>query len=672
MDAVTRHFLDGLEVTEPMAWADFTEELDRDSDKRFISVKYRGTLTFTNEGYGYLDGVFRQSGHCGIVSYHATQMCGGEERIVARGSIIVADIKFNLTRCEAECSIADDGIGARVVNNMEIPVSPNAEQSKNGASIGMVPQRMIELFDPSAAVGTYLSGSRLGWDWYDALRHAVRYITDDTVQLVSDWYALLPASERYWISNGYSVRSAAIAIVRTSWTFKDLFEEIGKKHNLWIGVERAADGSPILRIEPEAYWYGSAQWGAHPDIQDLIRTTDAGLLYAKVDVGCDKAIKETETDLSLPYIPLRGFVKESFHLEGVCNTDATLDLVSQWVIDSNVIEDSAVNLNKDHDDDLFIIQYDTGTMRAVKGDYLQPGGNPYLYNPSLLNDAVIARYNLPSAVGAFFDPIDASFRAQRTAAVSNPYLPFDPGGAAIVAAEQAQFNDDFTAPNFDTSNAWGNGTAQGLPVSQANSRYTAAGQGYYEFEVFARYRIVQQVVTRSGPLAYAYPVQLELLLERYDSGNNLISTQAAQTPSVTTPWIQNSITHIFGTSMNAGDYVRIVSRFLIQSQVWTAGIEDVNLAGLNYPGVTIQRLPNWWIRTNFVAGGGYVAAGGGGRIIRYEFERHASAGSWVSLTAAPSQMIAIGTSAASIRTHVLNAKRNVKTGATQWAVIEQP
>lgn len=670
MDAQTRHYLNGVEVPEPMAWADFTEELDRDIDSRFISLKYRGTLTFTNEGYALLDSVFRDTGHCGIVSYLAIQQCGGQERIVARGSIIVADIKFNLTKCEAECSIADDGIGARVMNNMEIPVSPNADVSKNGKSIGAVSQLDIELYDPQAALGTYLTGARLGWDWLDAIRHAVRYITDDTVTLVSDWYAALPDDERYWISNGYSVRSASIAVVRTSWTFKDLFEEIGKKYNLWIGVERSATGEPVLRIEPEGYWYSATPWGSHPDIQDLIRTADSDLLYAKVDVGCDKAIKETETDFSLPYIPLRGFVQEAFHLEGVCNTQATLDLVSQWIIDSNVIEDAAVNLNKDYDDDLFIVQYDRTTNRAVKGDYLQPGSDPYLYNPALLNDAVIARHNLPSAVGAFFDPVNASFRAQRTTAVANPYLTYDPGTSAVVETEQAQFNDDFTAPNFDTANAWGNGTAQGTPVSAANSRYTAPAQGYYEFEVFARFRVIQQLVSRNGPLAFAYPVQLQLVLERYDSGNNLISSQTVDTPSALNQWEEQSITHVFGTSMNAGDYVRIVDQFLIQSQTWVNGISDFNLGFGS--GVTFQRLPNWYIKTNFVASGGYVAAGGGGRIIRYEFDRHVSSSDWVSLTADPRRMILIGTGEPSIRTHIINASRNVMTGATTWAVIEEP
>ena len=59
---------------------------------------------------------------------------------MAKGAVIIADVKFNLTRCEAECSIADDGIGSRIINNMEIPVSPNATVTKNSVEITAVPR----------------------------------------------------------------------------------------------------------------------------------------------------------------------------------------------------------------------------------------------------------------------------------------------------------------------------------------------------------------------------------------------------------------------------------------------------------------------------------------------------------------------------------------------------
>lgn len=671
MDGVCRHFLNGTEVTEPMGFADFTEELARDNERRFIGIKYEGELTFTNDGYSLLDAVFRDTGHCGIVSYEARQVCGGTDRIVAKGSVIVADIKFNLTRCEAECTIADDGIGARIANNLTIPVSPNAAVSKNAKAIGMVTQVNLEIFDPQAAIGTYLAGTRKGWDWLDAMKHAVRYITDDNVTLVSDWYDALPDDERYFITNGYSVRNASITVVRTSWEFGDLFTELAKKHDLWIGVVRDTDGDPVLRLEPEPYWYSALQWGGHPDIQDLVRTADPARLYAKVDVGCTKAIKETETTLSLPYIPLQGFVEESFHLEGSCNTDRTLDLVNKWLIDSNAIEDAAVNGNDDYDDDLFIIQYDRSTAKAVKGDYLQPGSGPYLYNQTLLNAAVIERFNLPSAVGAFYDPTDASFRAsgQFTDGV---LLNAAPSITSTFFDTHTAFPNDYTSPNFDTSNAWGNGTPPGTPVSQANSRYTAAAAGYYEFECYGGFRVIQQIVSRIGPLALAHRMAMEFVLQRYNSGNTLISEQYAVSNYIEQLAASTDLLTVFGTSLNPGDYVILRNRFIVLTPAWMEGIQDVNFGPGYLPGITWRRIPEWYIKTNFVAAGGYVSAGGGGRVITYEYDRHTSPSEWVSLTGDPKKMIVIGTGQPEINTHAISARRNVMTGKTEWKVIQEP
>lgn len=671
MDGVTRHLLGGVEVTEPLGWGDFTEELVRDYDRRFIAVKYEGQLTFTHDGYELLNNAFLESGHCGIVTYEARQMCGTVERTVAKGSVIVADIKFNLTRCEAECSIADDGIGARVINNMEIPISPNAAETKNGVEITAVPEVDILLFDPQAASNVYLAGTRKGWDWYEAMKHAVQYITDKEASLVSDFYENLSVDDRYWITNGYSVRSPSITVVRTSYTFKSLFEELAKKYDLWIGVTRDSSGNPVLRCEPNSYWYASDTWDGQPDIQDLIRTCEPALLYAKLDVGCSKAIKETETTLSLPYIPLRGFVNEAFHLSGVCNTDKTLDLVNEWIIDSNVIEDVAVNANKDYDSDLFLIQYQSDLLQAKKGDYLNPGNGPYLYNEALQNFAVIDRYDLPSAVGAFYDPVDASFRASGQF-TNGVYLNAAPASTATFFDTHTAFPNDYTPPNFDTSNAWGNGTPQGTPVSQANSRYTAPADGYYEFECFGRFRVNQQIVTRNGPLAFAHRIAMEFVFKRYDSGNNLISEQYAVSPYIQGIFEETSLLHVFGSSLNATDYIILHNRFIVLSPAWLTGIEDVNLGAFS-PGITWQRMPEWYIRTTFVAGGGYVESGVNGAVVRYEYDRHCDASSWVSLTADPRQRIMIsGGPQPDIPTHIISAKRNVSTGATEWAVIQEP
>ena len=115
------------------------------------------------------------------------------------------------------------------------------------------------------------------------------------------------------------------------------------------------------------------------------------------------------------------------------------------------------------------------------------------------------------------------------------------------------------------------------------------------------------------------------------------------------------------------------NRFIVLSPSWLEGVQDVNFGPGYSQGITWRRMPEWYIKTNFVAAGGYVEAGGGGPVVRYEFDRHIDAASWVSLTADPKQRVMIsGGPTPDIPTHVVTAKRNVSTGKTEWAVLQVP
>lgn len=668
------HLLDGNAVDEPMGVQDFSDELSRDLKNRIIGVKYKVSLTFTGSGFKYLDDKYQAGGFCGTVSYEARQWCNGSEFTVIRGEINLAECKFNETKCEVEADIADDGIGARIINNKEIPVSPEAEATKNDEALTPISPVDLRVFDPSAGSGTWIVTGRRAFDWFEAITNTVLYITDNTVSVVSDWYVALPVEERYAILTGFELRTATGATAAPLvYTFKELFDEIGKKYNLWIAVERDTSGNPVLRIEPEGYFYGSTGTIQHTDIQDLIRSTDLDRLYAKVTIGSDTFIKEQGGTFSLPFLILRGFTKEEFSFSGTCNTDESLDLVNKWIIDSNVIEDVVVNGNDEYDDDIFLIQYNSATGQATKGDYLTPGANPYLYNEQLQNSLVIARYDLPSSVGAFFSATAAAFRAERT---SPDPIEFYPLPAGLSALSIVRFDDDYTPPNNDGTNAWGNGTVQGNPVSQANSRYTAAAQGYFEFDVSVLWRITQNVplVLGSGITQRAYKtIRPDVQVEHYTAGNVLIGTPQGL-PASAYQYIPGaySISGTIGVSMDVGEYIQV--RYQFEHTAPTIQTPFAGPIPPSFPeGVTVRLLNGSVIQTSFVTGGGYVAGGGQARIIKYEYERDIDVAQWVSLTADPKQQIAIGGGPqALLTTHLLNAERNIVTGATTWQVIKRP
>lgn len=669
-DGVFIHLIDGNAVEEPRGVPDFSDEIARDVKERIIGTRYKASLTFTGSGYAYLQSVYESGGYCGTVEYEARVWCGGVQYVAIKGEINLAECKFNETKCEVEADIADDGVGARVVNNKDIPVSPTAEATKNDVALTPVPPIDLYVFDPAAAAGTWIATERRAWDWFAALQHAVLYISDNETSIVSDWYTALPVDERYAILEGFELRTASGSNPRVTYTFKELFDEIGKKHNLWIAVERDVSGVPYLRIEPESYFYGSTGTIQHTDIQDLVRTTDLDRLYAKVSVGSDTFIKELSGGLSLPFLVLRGFTKEEFHFSGTCNTDESLDLVSKWVIDTNVIEDAVVNGNDEYDDDLFIVQYNSATGNATKGDYLTPGTNPYLYNEQLQNSLVLGRYDLPSSVGAFFNSTAASFQAERTSADPVEFYPL-PAGLSSLAI--VRYDNDYTAPNNDATNAWGNGTVQGNPVSQANSRYTATAQAYFEFDVSVVWRITQNVPLVVGIQRAYKSIRIVVQVEHYNAANVLIGTPQGL-PASTYEYVPGNYvaSGTIGLSMDVGDYAQV--RYQFQH---TAPAIQTPFAGPLPPsfteGVTVRTMNGSIIRTSFVTGGGFVSGSGVARIIKYEYERDTTPSEWNILAGDPKQQIAIGGGPQVMHnTHLLNAERNIVTGATSWAVIKRP
>jgi hypothetical protein len=356
MDGTITHYINGTQVEEPLGWSDFEEELDRDIKERLISVKYSSDLTFTGQGYEMLKEMYEQNGFCQIINYQALQDCAGTTNICARGVIILADAEWNLTRCEVAVPVVDDALGARVINNKAIPISPTAELTKNGLALSPVSTFAIRLHDPQTS--SLLPDSRDAWDWWDAMNHAIAYITDNEVTLVSDWIGSLSDTEQYCLMDGYMLRTFTASPRRVVWSWEELFMDMAGRYNLWLSAERDSSGNPVLRIEPESYFLSTGGGVQQLDIQDLKRTVDADRLYAGVEIGSEEFIQQVlATPLSMPYIPLLTHGEERYNFSGVCNTSEQLGLKFKFVSDSNVIEDVILNNNEDYEEKVFIIQY---------------------------------------------------------------------------------------------------------------------------------------------------------------------------------------------------------------------------------------------------------------------------------------------------------------------------
>ena len=701
------HYLNGIQVDEPFGWRDFRQVYERDEDRRFIGLKYEGEVTFAGSGYDVLRQL-KADNYCGLVAYRVFQNCDGDWQEAFYANIILTEIDWNVTRCTAAVTCADSSYGSYIVNNDQIKFRPTTPKSKTGVEIGASVYDGVYVFDPNAVIGDYINennpsnqpGPPVMWDWLEAMTHAVRFVSDgNIVGCVSDWYDTLPDDyvdnygQKMAITTGYLLRNVnTIDAFSTfnkerapEYNLQDLWLNVAKKYDLWSAIELYYDGTYRLRIEPRNYFFGDNALN-HPWIQDLIQTNDPAQFFGRINVGTSETIRGVKTDASMPYLLLFGFTTENYSVPIQCNTANALDLLGDFVTDSNVFETTIIGNDDQYDEDVFLCQHWTafgGAKFATKGDFINPGVAPYQYNPDLTNEKILNRYSLLGAA-QFIDQNTDGFRADEPAfgpiqsVLVNPGNTFDPPSPI-----QHRFRYDYVTPNspnaFDTSDNYGNGTTQGTPVTLPNSRYTAPLAGYYKFQCQIPFRALRnELITGTGA---PRRIRLRVLCERYDATNILLETPLDyETPAAQQITTGGSVANppIWEVYMNATDYVVIKYQFIIINAAWYSfnaswelelqtGAQALgpngNVVGAYYP---------WW-RTTYIEGfGGNVIAPEPDAVrgTLFKYQRPVNLQDWLQLVGNPALGINVSPDdRPSILAHVKKATRTVNSGAVEWELI---
>ncbi len=673
---MVRFFLNSQVFNNPADWEGFSTQFKRDYDKRIISVQYTDRITFSGAAHTYIQGVQQADGYCAEIDLRIEEQCGnGPWNVMARGKVIMADCEWNETKCTVQCSVVDNGIGARVANNKKVPVSPLSDLSKNNVSITPVPPIDLTMFNTA---GADISGTRRVFDWFLCMEQALAYITDGSVTITSDWYANLPDDEKYAVAVVPELRTAGFNVPRIAWTFDDLFTELSKKHNLWLFATEDSAGSAKLILEPEPYFLGTSVSNTVLNIEDLIRKTDIERLYATVDVGSEDGIVELLVDNPLPFVVLLGFSKETFHFKGVCNTDASLDLVNKWIIDTNVIYQIVEQGNEDFDKNFAIVQYTASTSRATMGTYLFIGATPYLYNEQLLNSNVLPRFPLPSSVGVNYAPgIDDRFRAEHLYS-SNSHADWEVSISFIYTPLEYQigFGNDWDSPNFDTNNTWGNGTAPFAPVTTANSLFTPTAQGVFVFNLNLVWSILGTYPNPNALNTYSEyrGCYITVKVKIYNSSDIEIGSYVFGTTP--TQWVVGTYTDSFSVpvSLSVGDYVKFFAQGYNGAKAYNYDLG----APVGPTPPTLSPAPGGrcifnvsfgsYVETETVISGGVAVPTIASSTLTFSFSRFVSSGEWLAMIQDPGAGVMID---GARLVHALDMRRKI-TGETQFEMIKQP
>lgn len=540
-----KFYLNGNLITDEPD-GDIITTIKRDSKLGGFLITNDSKLKWHGNGFDYIQSVINSVGFCGEIDCAIWDECNGAETRIFVGKMFILEIEKD-SNCIITSPVQDNNFYARIDKNKSIEITIDTTRSKNAVTITPAATNAITMFNP--ATGVAVLSTRQGYRVYDVFKNMVAFMSDGEVLFDSTLFGINGEFEGLSIMYGQEIAFAATGTAPKI-SFDKFFTEIKKKTNCTIFID-ASGAIPILRIEKYGDLFQNIIQRRFENVQNVKYKLDTSKLIATISVGSN-TVNDVAVGLGVSFVESN--IYQTYKLEDYtsleqCNTDSRLDLVSDFVISSNVIEELLITPTTKNTDKICFVDCDT--LVVVGSNYTSSAilGNPfavsppYFYNTRLMNNEVLDRWVslIPNAIASFQGTVNNLFRASYTSnifhAVSTytPYFPF-------------QFNDDFNFPNFDGNgivNNYGNGTAQGAPVSQVNSRYTCTSDGEHVFY----HQIKVNVIGTAGAISRGFI--------RYTSGGVFIESTGVLDGVSGNPFSTQIISHQANFNCNAGDYIEI-------------------------------------------------------------------------------------------------------------------
>ena len=540
---ILRVTLDGTEVLNPVSWKEVSTSIQRINDGvRVIGVQFLADVQFTKEAYTLLLNKYNSTeegeGFCSTVTVLWEYDLGQGFITYFDGLIILKDVTFDITNCIATTDIKDNSFYSKIDINKKVKAKLDVGYSKNAdfdAAPNITPVTPVAIDFLSPDTGASFGTPQIH-DVYlvnDAFRFLIAFMTDGTVDYISDYFGSGGDAEGVGILTCVDLESmAGISVPDIS--FEDLFQEINKKFNIAIVRDDNSDGTPRIRIEPIIDLFSPTVVATFENVNKVEYGTNQDQLYSRVDVGAEDTLDVVGgAGVATPQIRFITFLKEDYGVLGNCNLDQVLDLVSNWIIDSNVIYDIVLNANDDYQDNIAIIHVNLATSETVNTDVFNTATS-FPYNIFLNNQNSIDRWfqGIPNAIQKFLGNNNNTFNALKTIDQS-----LTSGVYSLIA-----FENDSTGGGTDPGGNYDN--------TATNYDYTAPADGLYTFEV-------GYVIETPNPGGVTGLIQID----RRNGGGSIDFAEfqyfaGGPFGSVTYP-NPNSDIFSWTTYMNAGEFIKI-------------------------------------------------------------------------------------------------------------------
>jgi len=540
---IYRYTLDATALnTDPIGWDIQKTGYGRAIDSRGVmSFRPEGDLTFIEDGYDYIKAQEDAYGLCHRISLTVEykEWTGGSFATIFIGEIHMTDLEWDLEFNWVKVAQVRDADYYSVMNsNSGISAVIDVGRSKNDETITAAATTNIDFH--SVAGGAHIYPARPSFLIYDVLEFLVAFCSDGTLQFDSSYFGAGGDGEGMILVMGSTIRTGTGAAIQVSWD--TLQKELFRKLNVVPVVDDSTSPTTIrMEIESTTYEQTVSTSFTGDEIKGLKRRAipfsispntyngDRPIgLFTNLKLGSNT----TKDTGAYPNVQFKGWNAEEYFIAGDCGSNQTLDLQTDFVVDSNVIED-CLGGTTTYDDQIFMVETDYPTFsRTSRFTVISPGAPPYSYNDGFTNENVALRFlgAIPNSIAAYLGDGADGFQAEKTGTTSSI------GGTMDI--NPADFNDDFTPPNNDPNGNYSNATY----------RYTAPSNGFYVFRAIVSY---SNVVI--DPVAYP-SFDSTVTIRRYDSGGTLLDSRV----DVVTVSSDRTLTYSpSGFYCNATDYVDV-------------------------------------------------------------------------------------------------------------------
>lgn len=406
------YIFDGTQLDGIVNDMDISTTIKRNANLDGFLIYSDGSLTFTGAARDYIQTQFFTAGYCSEIVLQILDKCQDGYNEVYNGVLKQAQTTIDLHECTVTVKLDDKGFYSYINNNKSNSVSPTQTGTKNGDPSDPPDVYDITMFD--TATGLPLATPVKAYRAYDLFRHVIEVITDNKIGFVSDY--LWNIDEELFITTGLAMRTPGTLPV-FSYSFQQIYEEFSKQYNLSFFIESDLYSTPTLRVEPKEYFFGQHEGITIENIRELKVSVDSSKIYGTVVLGSDSLTESQGIYTFLDTTPFFGFSAEKFYPIGQCNMDVSLELINQWIISDNVIQDVLLGLNSGYDSEIFMISCENVDVALFTADAIEydlnNSGLPYQYNLNLNNFNKSSRFYgyLPGDLQQFFSIDSTRFKA---------------------------------------------------------------------------------------------------------------------------------------------------------------------------------------------------------------------------------------------------------------------